>query len=283
MHRITFFLLLLSPLFWTACGGEGSAKKENALARVYDRYLLPENLEGAIPTGMNEADSLQRLRLFVDNWIRQQLLLEVAERNMVQPERIEQLVEEYRASLILDQYESALLQERLDSTVSNEELANYYTEHREEYELGADLLRCHFVKINRTVPEADKLRDWFASSHPMDFEKLKQVCTENKATFLLNEDKWVEMRKIQEALPAGTRLRRFLSSGDVLYKTTDDFVYLLRIFAHRDKTEAKPLSMVRDEISRILIYRRKKQLLENLRKEVYKRATEEGDFEIFLP
>lgn len=283
MNRIAFLLLLSLPLLLGACGDGAQTNKENALARVYERYLLPENLDGAIPSGLSEADSLQRLRLFVDNWIRQQLLLEVAERNLAQPKRMEHLVQEYRASLILDQYESALLQERVDSTISNEELAKYYTAHRDEYELGTDLVRCHFVKIKRNVPEADKLRDWFMSKDAMDFEKLKSVCNEHDAAFIFNEDKWVELRKIQAALPPSTRLNRFLKGQELLYKTSDEYIYLLRIFAHRDKEEAVPLSMVKEEISRILIYQRKKQLLQDLRKEVYKRASEDGDFEIFIP
>lgn len=283
MNRIAFSLFLVTSLLFGACGGETQANKDEALARVYDRYLLPENLDGAIPSGLSKADSLQRLRLFVDNWIRQQLLLEVAERNLSQPKRIEHLVEEYRASLILDQYEAALLRERVDSMISNDELAAYYTAHRAEYELGADLVRCHFVKIKRSVPESDKLRDWFTSKDPIDFEQLKRVCSEQEATFILNEDKWVELAKIKTALPSGTRINRFLEGGDFLYKTTDDYVYLLRIFAHRDKEEAMPFSMVKDEISRILIYQRKKQLLQDLRKEVYKRASEDGNFEIFIP
>jgi len=49
-------------------------KGRNAVARAYDMYLYPENLEGIVPANASPQDSLLVTKNYIDNWIHQQVV-----------------------------------------------------------------------------------------------------------------------------------------------------------------------------------------------------------------
>src|SRR3546814_8309065 len=48
-----------------------AAREELPLARVYDKYLYPSDIEGVVPDEVTGADSVQIIRSYLDNWVRQ--------------------------------------------------------------------------------------------------------------------------------------------------------------------------------------------------------------------
>ncbi|MDR1951121.1 MAG: hypothetical protein LBP96_02695, partial [Bacteroidales bacterium] len=52
------------------------------VARVMDEYLYLSDLEGIVPPGTLQTDSLQAVQAYIHNWIQQRLLLNKAKRNL---------------------------------------------------------------------------------------------------------------------------------------------------------------------------------------------------------
>ena len=53
---------------------------ENVLARVYNEYLYESDLKGIIPKGMSVNDSIMFARNYINNWVKQKLLINKAEK-----------------------------------------------------------------------------------------------------------------------------------------------------------------------------------------------------------
>lgn len=253
---------------------------EPALAKVGETYLYPSAVKG-IGAGMSEQDSLYQLQVHVQQWVRDQLMLDVATRNIDASAQIERMVEDYRADLIMNAYEEALINERLNEEVTPTEIANYYSQNKEQYQSGISWVRCHFVKVRRNTEGIKDLKKWFKSDNGVDFERVKLFCAEHKTVHVLNEDLWMEYDKLLNALPENSIGRRHRENQSILDRSDDQYQYLLEIFEYRDKEDAAPLIQVQDEIRRILLHQRRNQILQDIRKEVYENAKREGGFEVF--
>jgi len=216
---------IICLIFFGSCGGKGAVldeKNEQPLAQVADQYLYPSTIVG-IGTGMTEKDSLYQLKVYREQWIRDQLMLDVAKRNVAMTAQIERMVKAYEATLIMNEYEEALINQRLNTEVTAQELADYYSNNKEQYQAGISWVRCHFVKVKRETPELQKLKKWFKSDDGVDFERVKLFCAKYKTVHILNEDLWIEYEKLVKELPKDAIGNRHRKNQSVLDRM-DTFV-----------------------------------------------------------
>lgn len=277
-----YIYLSIFSLLVVACSETTVEEKQDepVLARAHNQSLYSSDLEG-IGAGLSEKDSLYQVKMYIEKWIQDKLLLQVAENNVSNLKKIDRLVAEYRASLILNQYEQALVQERLDSAVSPQQLADYYTQNKEQYQFGISWVRCHFVKVDRKMEGVKDLKKWFKSTEGLDFDRVKLFCSENKTVHILNEDTWIRFDKLLAQIPESAIERRHKEGRSILDKTDDSFQYLLNIFEYRDKSEATPLQEVKDEVRRIILHQRRSKILQDVRREIYQKGKTDGSFEIY--
>ncbi|MCH2022317.1 MAG: hypothetical protein MK207_07510 [Saprospiraceae bacterium] len=279
MKKLAFFLII--SLFTMACWFIPEDKSgEKPLAKVANQFLYPSDVAG-IGGGLSTEDSLYQLALHINKWVKDELMLSVAEDNVETTDRIERMVRDYKATLIMNKYEEALINQRLDTEVTGQQLADYYGENKEQYQSGISWVRCHFVKVKRETPEIRQLKKWFKSDDGVDFERVKLFCAQNKTVHILNEDLWIEYDKLLKELPPNMISSRHRQRQAVLDRMDDTYQYLLLIFEYRDKEQATPLPQVKEEIRRILMHQRRNQILQDIRKEVYEKAKTEGVFEIY--
>jgi hypothetical protein len=262
-----------------SCGSSSENSKDRQLARVNKKILFASDLEG-IGRGLSAADSSAQATQYIDKWIEDQLLYDAAEKNIGETPRISRLVADYRASLILSEYEASLLVEQLDTFVAPEEIAAYYTKNKEQYQRGEDWVRCHFVRMPRTATEVEQLRNLFKDDSQKNKMTIGNLAQKAKATYQLEEARWVKLINVSSRLPEAVDINRYLD-GTTLDRTDDAFLYLLKIFEFRDKTDATPLQEVQAEIKQVIIFLRKQTILRTLRQEIYKNAKEGGSFEVF--
>jgi hypothetical protein len=276
--RIYTYLLPLLLLAFYSCGG-GEAKKERPIARVNSKILYASDLEG-IGRGLSAEDSSRQASQYIDKWIEDQLLYDAAEQNIGEKPRITRLVADYRASLILSEYEASLLKEQLDTVVTPQEIADYYTKNKEQYQRGEDWLRCHFIRINRQSADANQLRSLFKDDSRRNVQKIGTIGQNNKATFLLDDTRWVKLLNVSSRLPTDINIDRYLD-GTILDRSDDTYIYLLKVFEFRSKNDAAPLQEVQQEIRQVVVYMREQTILRNLRQEIYKNAKADKAFEVF--
>ena len=61
--------------------------KDKAVARVNDKYLYRDDLVNVVPAGTATNDSLEMTAAYINNWVRQELLLKQAEDNLDETNR----------------------------------------------------------------------------------------------------------------------------------------------------------------------------------------------------
>ena len=137
LYILPFLILLL------ACSNNTTNDKNRiALAKVNDTYLYEDDLTDIVPDGTSVKDSIELLKKYVNNWVREMLIVQKAEDNLPSEQKnVEKQLQDYRNSLITYAYEKELVKQKLDTTLTNEEVELYYTNNKADFELKDNIIK----------------------------------------------------------------------------------------------------------------------------------------------
>jgi hypothetical protein len=264
------FSLLACALFWH-CGNSKAPKEgDKLLAQVYNKNLYLSELEGIVPEGITKEDTALIVSAYTQRWVREQLLMYEAERNIPQDLDIDELVRSYRASLVRFNFEEKIIASKLDSTISETELKTFYENNKDQFQLESTILKCLLLKLPLQAPQAEINKLWY-SRNPGDENKLKAFAKQWASFALLDRQKWYKLEEVAALLPKGTlssdnvgsRREGTLSDGDSRY-------YYRVLEVAQGKTTA-PLDYVREQASKVILHKRKQELLEKWKEELYQK------------
>ncbi len=274
-----FLVLLLGVLSWQCSKKDGGEKEDKLLARVYDRNLYLSDLEGVVPGGTVAADSSLLVAAYTQRWLREQLMMYEAERNIPKDLNIDELVRSYRASLVRFNFEEKLIAEKLDSTVTDDELRAYYENNKDQFQLESTILKCLLIKLLPQAPQNEINKLWY-SRNPADEAKLRAYAKQWAALALLEPEKWYTLQEVAALLPKGTLTSENAGSRRDGTLSDGDFRYYYRVIeAVQGKTTA-PFDYAKDQALKIILHKRKQELLERWKEDLYQKELRRENIKI---
>jgi hypothetical protein len=274
-----FVLTLLTGWMLEACGpSDPGGKGEDPLARVGDRYLYPSELKDL---SYDQADSAQIISKYIDNWIRETLLLQKAEKNLPEDKmKFDKMVEDYHMSLITYEYESQLVKQKLDTVVSDEEIQNYYEENKSNFELKDNIIKVVYVKVRKDAPKAEKVKEWYRSNEVKDKDALAGYCHQYADNFYLDENTWLLFDDLLKEIPMKLYDKEaFLQNNRSIETQDSTHLYFVNIKGFMTKKSESPLSFEKGNIRNIILNKRKVELIKKMREDVYTEAVQSKSFE----
>ena len=115
-HKIALSLWSVAVmLLFFSCKENFSEKnrEEAVLVRIGDKALTRGDLEREIPDRLKSKDSALFADNYIKQWVDDQLLYDVASRNIPDKENIDRMVERYRQELVIFEYQKHLLNDKL--------------------------------------------------------------------------------------------------------------------------------------------------------------------------
>ena len=276
-----FLFLLITSIACTSQSGN-DRKDDKLLVRVYNKPLYLSEMDGMFPESASTNDSLLIINAFVENWIRDALMLYEAERNIPLDLNIDKLVRDYRASLIRHNYENIIVSESLDSTVTEEQLLGFYENNKEQYELQTPIIRCHFIKVPMPVENSEQLRKWWNGRTLEDLTNLVNYSNQYATAHILEDSTWYKVEDIAAEFPNET-----ITTGNIRanrdYSVRDqDFQYYFRVFEIKNQKEIAPLSFIEEQARKVILRKRITTLLQEKNEELYEGALKNNDIQIFI-
>ena len=123
--------------------------KGTVLARVHDAYLYEADIESLVPPNASPRDSITLVKNFTDNWVKTQLMVHQAKKNLtIQQLDFDKQLEDYKNSLIIYYYETELIRQMLDTITSDEEIEQYYIDHLDDFELKENIAKILYVILD---------------------------------------------------------------------------------------------------------------------------------------
>ena len=275
-----FVMVTMALLFWQ-CNDTDKPPKEGdqLLAKVYNKTLYLSELEGIVPEGSPPNDSVLMVTAYAQRWVRDQLLMYEAERNIPKDLNIDQLVRDYRASLVRFNFEEQIISEQLDSTVSETELREYYENNTDQFQLESTILKCQLVKLPPNAPQNEMNKLW-NSRKSSDEAKLRAFAKQWAPLALLDTDKWYKLEEVAALLPKGTLTSDNVSSRREGTLSDGDFRYYYRVLETVKGKETAPFEYIKAQASKVILHKRKLQLLERWKEDLYQQELRRENIQI---
>ena len=284
MHRLLLVSSFLSILLLSCkLFPVKENNKQEAIARVYDKYLYKDELKNLIPKGTGANDSIEITTAYINNWVRQELLLKQAEDNLDESNRdFSKQIEQYRNSLIIYTYESELVKQKLDTVVQISEIESYYNENQNNFHLRENIVLASYVILKKESALVTKMKSLLQSNREGDKEKLQTLCQENEADFSINDGTWISFSDLTRKIPLTVDDQQEFLSKNKFYEVKDSTtVYFVAISAYKSKESISPLNFEIENIRTIILNKRKAVLLDQMEDDLIGDATKSNKYEIF--
>ena len=258
-------------------------QEDNVVARVHDKYLYREELSKIIQPGLSENDSIQLVKSYTQNWIRRQLILKKAEENLSENlKNVDRQLAEYRNSLITYTYETELIRQNLDTTVTKEEIEKYYNDNKDNFQLRDNIVKASFIKVNKSAPKVNQLRNWHRSNSEKERKLLDDYCNQYASDYSSNDTTWFLFDELLKKTPVKPFDKEtFLRTNSFIEAEDSTDLYLVRIREFKTRETQSPLSFVEDDIRVIIVNRKKLELLREMEQLIYEEAQRKNEFEIY--
>ncbi|OJW66637.1 MAG: hypothetical protein BGO68_01660 [Candidatus Amoebophilus sp. 36-38] len=256
----------------------------NPIARVHNQYLYKQDIAHLVPADTNPQDSLELVGRYIQNWLAKQLLAsqaEVYENN--HPSDIEKKVAEFRSALVTHNYIQKLVSEKLNKQVSEEGIISYYETNQDDFRLKHNIVKGKFIIIPKNAPNIQNLKKLIISTEEADLLEIQTYCSQFAKDYSLDEKVWLKWDDLItktpfRKIPDKTRLLKrtsFTEVQDQLYR------YYLKIDAYKIINDIAPLELVKDQIVNVIIYKRKIELINQIKQDILEQAKANNDYIIY--
>lgn len=253
------------------------AKDDILLASVEGRDMYLSDVDGMLSAN-NKSDSLSQLNSYIESWIKRNVVLSEAEDNFPENIDINKLVDDYKSSLLLHNYRQVLIGKELDTVVTLEQEREYYEENKEQYLLQNRICRGRLA----SVPEKARGMEKFYRSWKKNDSLAINIYLEKHAEMRMDDSRtWFPADEFLSFLPHGSFKNTDLQKKGDLQKNHDDFEYFVKIIDVLDKNEIAPLSYVKESIRKLIIHRRKSQILDNIEQNLYQKYLKSNRIKVY--
>ncbi len=264
-------------------GAELDANRQ-LVAKVGTAYLYRDELAGIVPAKVEKTDSAARVEAYIDSWVRKQLLIQEATKKIdINEAEVERKILDYRYSIIAYEYQTYYIKQHLDTAISPAEIEKYYQENIDNFILKQNIIRATFLKVPKNAPQIKKVKDLIFAKTDEGKAELKSFCLSFSAAYHISDSTWMIFDELVRNSPIVEIPNKvqFLKTNPYYETEDDNYLYFLKVDEYRISDNVSPLEFVRDEISNIILNKRKVELAKKLEDEVYNNALEQNDFEIY--
>lgn len=279
-----FICKLLSIGIYICCFSctEEVPQSTEYVARVGPYTLNRERVDQAYIYRTDDQDSIKAVKQRIEQWAKDKAFELEAMENLESRDELDHLIDNYRSSLLKHLFEKQIIEQKLDSAISKNELMEYYEENKSQYVLKSSISRVLFIKIKKNHPKEDAVRRlWKRYTEPAAMDSLIALCHEVANAFLLEDSSWYKQEELQAIIP-GDFIKNG-SNGQIKEQifSNDTSKYFLRILERIPDTEIAPLSFIEKQARKVILYRRKQQLIREWREKIYRDAVKANRVKLY--
>lgn len=277
------WISLVFVLFFSSCQGKKAEEKSEVVISVYGKKLYKADLENIVYEGISYNDSVLRSKVYIDRWVRNQLLIRQAENNLT-PEQLDfsKRLEEYRNSLVINKYETELINQNLDTEVSEDQIYDYYNRNSAEFRLNRDIVQIASVSLPNDSKKKWIFTKLFRDYDSLMIDSLTSLAEQHALSYDFNIQEWRNFEDVIDTFNLKVKDNKsFLNEKKFFVVNNDDIYTLVKICDYKLVGDVSPCEMETDRIKYIILSNRKKELLENLYNDLYSKAVQEKAFDVF--
>jgi hypothetical protein len=258
--------------------------KEEVIARVGAVYLYRTDLEKGLDAFVNEADSILKSRNYIDQWARNQILMQQAEINLDIDiiNKLELLVDQYKIDLYSNTYKQSVIDKAINTDITSQELDSFLLQNRSVFKLNAPLFQVRFIELPHDNVDLNEIKRSFQRFDEEDKDYLDSLSFQF-TNHILADSIWINKSNLlsevsflnQENLNTYIKKSQFFEIEDSLG------VYLFFVKDYLKKDDYSPSEVLYPTIKNILLNQRKLQFNNQFEKDIIQDAIKSKTYEIY--
>ncbi len=275
-------MLLIGLFILTLISCRENGPQEDYVARVYDRYLTKQQLSEFIPPTASVDDSLKRAKVYVNSWVKDQVVLEKAEFNLAEEDaRFQSKLDAYLNDLMIFEYEQQLVRQTLDTAVTEEQMRSFYEENSKNFILKDHVVKARILMVPEEVEDVERAIRKFRDYSEEDSLDIQKFVEDNELFFQDRPEEWIYVKDLLEQVPINfDYFERYVKQKKFFDKEQGGMRYLLYVSEYVVRDSESPFELERDRIRGIIINTRKRALLEEMRDRLFQDALDSDEIEI---
>ncbi|MFT7588671.1 MAG: hypothetical protein ACI959_000883 [Limisphaerales bacterium] len=282
IYTTHFLISGFIALLFAACTSD-KAPAEEPIARAFDAYLYPTDVASLAADELNPNDSAVVVSEFIDQWIKHQLILEVAESNLTArgtAEQIELQAENYRETLLIEAYIRQWISQELDTLVKEEESSAFYEMNNGQFKLKEDIYKIDYISSPEVVVNFDSIRFWFDNLDRYSAD-LDRFCATYNIEQHTGEETWFSLTDLHRLLPDAEIQESDLKGKKILEFRSRSRRFLMHVESRKIKGSEAPLAYVSLEIEQRILHQRRKELVKSTYRNLYLEGGKRNQYEIY--
>ncbi len=280
----SFILFSMALLSLFSCTSKNIKENQIPVTKVGNAVLSLSEISKMVPDYIHKDDSITIAKAYINNWIIKQLKLQQAQLNLpIQMKlNIESRVEDYRSTLQIYEYEQQFVREKMDTVVKSEEISDYYSKNPDGFILQKNIITGYYIQVPRNAPDVDDLKRWLkAKSSRFDDEIGKYVAT-FATSYQSFEKDYIYFDNLLDRIQKDINDQSiFLKANNLIELEDSVSLHFISITNFKLKGTIAPLSLVFNDIRKIILNKRQVALIRRLDQEIFNKAKEEKKFEIY--
>lgn len=277
-------LLILGSCDLFKMKGEEEDEEDPVIAAVGKTVLHASDVDFIGRETQSELDSAELVNRYIQTWIKKQLMIKEASQNMTIDEaELNRKLLDYRYALIIYEFEKAHVEKNLNKDVPLGEVQDYYDKHKANFTLKEIIVRTNYIKMEKNIPQRRQVERLLNSTRENDRREMKDLAQRYANNYFLEDSTWIRFDDILLNTPLAQNANtvQLLKSNKTITVDDDTHTYFFHILEYKLQDQVPPLEFVKEEISKIIVNKRRVALAEKLHKDVYNKALENNEFTIY--
>lgn len=275
---------VLLPLLVCLCGCSAKDAASRPIVSVGDCVLDYSDIISTLPPADNPDDSALYANNFIRNWIHKQLILQTAEKNILDAdESIDRLVEEFRSSLIVERYQQKLIEQKFIPKVTESDLTNYYEQNKSDFVLRESIVRGVYAVIPEHSPDTKSFIKILTSLDNSSSLNVEQYLFKYSTSYRVFVDEWLSLSSISRFFPAGMLPddAKALKSKNLFEFRYEGNIYLLKVIDLSLANTTAPYEYVSTDIYNIIVGKQKADFIASVYKNLYDQAISDNTIKYY--
>ena len=271
----TLFLFLIALLLCSSC----RRNADPVVAQVYQYKLYTSEVQAGMPSGLSQEDSLSLVRDFIDNWVKEKLVLHEAERYLSPKEKnFDREMTEYRNSLLMQKYlDKVWLKDTSNNAISDQEIVDFARSLDDRYTVEKEIVRVNYVKMPTQSNLLPKVREMlFDEGQRLEQKDVLVAMLGDSIEYLLDDDEWLYLDDLQNEVAFQIDVQKLAGSAQQIEKEVGENTVLLVILDYRSQRSVNETKEERAAASMLLTNQRRTQFINDYIQQLYDKALKEG-------
>ena len=273
MRNAPLLIVLLLLLLCSSC----HRHEDKVMAQVYYHKLYESEVLKNMPTGLSPADSIALVNDFIDNWVREQLILHEAEKRLSPREKnFDRQLEEYRNNLLINTYFNKIISDTANMNITDEDLEAFMRSFDKRYTIEKEIVKVNYVKLPKKSPLVEVVKGiLFDKERRVEEKEPLMVLLGDSIEYLLDDDAWLYLDDIQNEVSFDFS-QEDVAQHKCIEKEIGDYHYLLVILDYKNQRSVSQTNEEKAAARMMLLNQRKQQVIKQHVDQLYEKALKSG-------